>query len=197
MPDTDPTSTRRPLSRAMRRRAAFVAAPTVAGLLVLGVLTGYGGTVVAEQGDHGHADITTTPVGPRSTFTDDVGTQIRFRFDGRAEEVVTVKDASTIATLEITIPPGGVFPWHTHPGPVLINVAEGEFVYRLAADCVDREYRAGEALVDAGGTNVHTAFNPGTGNTRVIATILGAPADGPLTVPAPGPDPAVCPLPTP
>ncbi|HVL86049.1 MAG TPA: cupin domain-containing protein [Pseudonocardia sp.] len=197
MTDTDPTTARRPMSRATRGRIALVAALMAAGLLALGALTGFVGNAGAGQGEHGHGEITTTPIGPRSAFTDDVDARIRFRFDGKGRQVVNVDDASRITTLAITIPPGGVFPWHTHPGPVLINVAEGEFVYRLAADCVDREYGPGEALIDAGGDNVHTAYNPGTGPTRVIATILGAPADGPLTVPAPGPDPAVCPLPTP
>ena len=184
------------LARAMRNRAALVATLLVAGLVVL-ALTGFGSNAVAGQTEHGHAEITTTPIGPRSEFTDDVATQLRFRFDGAERQVVNLNDASRITTVEITIPPGAVYPWHTHPGPVLINVAEGEFVYRLAEDCTDREYSAGEALIDAGGDNIHTAYNPGTTDTTVIATILGAPAEGPLMIPAVLPPPAVCPLPTP
>lgn len=164
-------------------------------LLALGALTGFGGSAQEGHGAHGSGEITARPISPRSTFTDDVATRIRFRFDGQPRQVVNLRDASTLTTLEITIPPGTAFPWHTHPGPVLINVAEGEFVYRLAADCVDRTYRAGQALVDAGGDDVHTAYNPGSSDTTVIATFLGAPAEGPLTIPVTGPDPAVCPLP--
>lgn len=178
-----------------RRGRALVTTLVVVGLVVL-ALTGFGATA-AGPGEHRHGEITTTAIGPRSQFTDDVTALIPFRFDGQDGQVITLEDASRIATLEITIPPGAVYPWHTHPGPVLINVAEGEFVYRLAEDCVDREYQAGEALLDAGGDNVHTAYNPGTTSTTVIATVLGAPADGPLMVPAVLPPPAVCPLPTP
>ena len=28
--------------------------------------------------------------------------------------------------MKITIPTGAAFPWHTHPGPVLATVAEGD-----------------------------------------------------------------------
>jgi quercetin dioxygenase-like cupin family protein len=77
---------------------------------------------------------------------------------------------------------GGV-PWHTHPGTVLISVAEGDFVFVFADDCVAREYSAGGALVDPGNT-VHTAYNPSEDTeTVVMATLLGAPAEGPATIP--------------
>jgi quercetin dioxygenase-like cupin family protein len=190
------TTTPRAVAGGVRQRAAVVAVLLAAALAVL-ALTGFGGTSAAGHAEHGHEGITTTPIGPRSQFTDDVDAQIRFKLEGQGRQVVNLDDASRITTLEITIPPGGVYPWHTHPGPVLINVAEGEFVYRLASDCLDREYGAGEALIDAGGDNVHTAYNPGDTDTRVIATLLGAPADGPLTIPATGPDPSVCALPEP
>lgn len=71
------------------------------------------------------------------------------------------------------------------PGAVLITIAEGEFTYVLAEDCVRREYGGGEALVDAGGDNVHTAYNPSdTDETVVVATLLDTPdAPDPVTVP--------------
>ncbi len=184
-------------ARRRARRTAVIASLAVAALVVLAVLVGLDDTAHGDGGGHGHEGITTEPLAPRSTFTDDVAAQLRFRFDGRPTDVVNLRDASNVTTARITIPPGAVFPWHTHPGPVLINVTEGDFVYRLAADCVDRAYTAGQALVDAGGDNVHTAYNPGSRDTVVIATFLGAPTDGPLTTPADGPDPAECPLPTP
>jgi quercetin dioxygenase-like cupin family protein len=186
-----------PLGRGpARRRTRRTAVISVAALVVLAGLVGFGGTAYGGDG-HGHEGITTEVLAPRSTFTDDVAVKIKFRLDGRPTDVVKLGDASTITTARITIPPGAVLPWHTHPGPVLINVADGDFVYRLAVDCVDRAYTAGEALIDAGGDNVHTAYNPGHHDTTVVATFLGAPADGPLTIPADGPDPDDCPLPTP
>jgi hypothetical protein len=47
---------------------------------------------------------------------------------------------------------------------------------------VERTYPAGTALVDPG-NNVHYAFNPTGGETVLIATFLGVPAEGLLTIP--------------
>jgi len=135
---------------------------------------------------------------PIAEFTDDVAIQVRNRFYGRGTDVMNLRDASNIAVAKITIQPKAVFPWHTHPGPVLITVVEGDFVYVLAEDCVDRWYPLGTAVIDAGFGNIHTAYNPSeTEETVVIATFLGVPAGGPLTILDDGPDPGFCPLPTP
>ncbi len=135
---------------------------------------------------------------PLSEFTDKVSIQVRNKFEGRRTDALNVRDASNIAVAKVTLQPGAVFPWHTHPGPVLITIAEGDFVYTLAADCIDRWYPAGTAVIDAGFGNVHSAYNPSLSEeTVVIATFLGVPDGGPLTVLAEGPDPEDCPLPSP
>ncbi|HJR70778.1 MAG TPA: cupin domain-containing protein [Gammaproteobacteria bacterium] len=135
---------------------------------------------------------------PISEFTDKVAIQVRNMFYGRGTDVMNLSDASHIAVAKVTIQPKAVFPWHTHPGPVLITVVEGDFVYVLADDCVNRWYGPGTAVIDEGFGNVHTAYNPSqTEKTVVIATFLGVPAGGPLTILADGPDPGICPLPTP
>lgn len=135
---------------------------------------------------------------PAAEFTDDVAIQVRNKFWGRGTEVLNMQDASNIVVAKVTIQPKAVFPWHTHPGPVLISVVQGNFVYTLADDCLDRWYLPGTAVIDAGFGNVHTAFNPDdSGETIVIATFLGVPAGDPVTIVVPGPDPAVCPLPAP
>ena len=117
-------------------------------------------------------------------FTDDVRAQVRAKPDGRPMGVANLRDASNLAVLRITIQPGAQFPWHTHPGPVLVAVTEGgngdAFTFVFADDCVERNYAVGEAFVDLG-QDVHTAYNPNEDPTVVIATFLGA--DGPLTVP--------------
>jgi hypothetical protein len=132
--------------------------------------------------------ITAEPLTQRHTFTDDVAVQIRDKPDGRSTEVINLRDATHIAVVEITIQPGAAFPWHTHPGPVLATVIAGDddgaFVYVYADDCVERPYEVGEAFVDPGRGNVHMAHNPSeTEETVVIATFLGAPEDGPMTLP--------------
>lgn len=123
----------------------------------------------------------------RHTFTDDVAVQVRDRPAGRSTDVINLRDASRIAVLEITIQPGAAFPWHTHPGPVLATVVEGDdqgaFVYVYADDCVERPYEVGEAFVDPG-DSIHMAYNPSeTEETVVIATFLDVPDEGPLTLP--------------
>ena len=56
-----------------------------------------------------------------------------------------MQDASRIAIAKVTIQPKAVFPWHTHPGPVLINVVKGNFIYVLADDCLELWYMPGQA----------------------------------------------------
>lgn len=183
-------TTRTPGLRSSRR---FLAVGIGAALLLAVGAIGVWAPI-ADAGEH----ITVEMLTERAEFTDDVAAQIRFKLEGHGTKVINMRDASRIAVAEVTIQPGAVFPWHTHPGPVLITIAEGDFVYVLADDCVPREYTAGQALIDAGGDNIHTAYNPSaTEETVVIATFLGVPAEGDLTVPVDGPDPGVCPLPDP
>jgi quercetin dioxygenase-like cupin family protein len=118
----------------------------------------------------------------RGAFTDDVAAQIRTKLDGRATGVINMKDPSRVAVARITVQPGAQFPWHTHHGPVVVSVVQGELVYVNANDCIERQYPAGSAFIDPGRGNVHTAFNPGPGVTILAATFLEAPASGPLTV---------------
>ncbi len=134
------------------------------------------------------------PLTQRAEFTDDVGIEIRSDIDGREEETVDLMgDASRFVVAEFIVEPGQKFPWHTHPGPVLINIAEADddaFVFTFVEDCQERTYSGGEALIDpggenvtTGGSNVHTARNDGDTDIRVVAVILGADAEDPLTIP--------------
>lgn len=121
---------------------------------------------------------------PRSSFTDDVRLQMRVRDpEGGPTQVINTKDASTTVVARITVQPGARFPWHTHHGPVVVNVAQGDFVYVDAADCSPRPYAAGTAFVDPGHGHVHSAFNPSASEETVLyATFYEAPAQGPLTL---------------
>jgi quercetin dioxygenase-like cupin family protein len=119
----------------------------------------------------------------RAQFTDDVDAQIRFSLDGGATTVLNMPDASRTLVARFTVQPGAQFPWHTHPGPVIVNIAQGELVYVQASDCVERGYPAGTVFIDPGRGNVHSAYNPSDSvPTIVVATFLDFPADGPLTI---------------
>lgn len=157
-----------------------------------------GGALFAHQPAQAQNPITVELLGGPAEFTDDVAVQIRNKFYGRGTDSINLQDGSNIITARVTFQPGAVFPWHTHPGPVLITVVEGEFVYTLAEDCLDRWYPAGTALIDAGFQNVHSAYNPSaTQETVVVATFLGIPEGEPPTEFVDGPDPEVCALPMP
>jgi predicted metal-dependent enzyme (double-stranded beta helix superfamily) len=140
-----------------------------------------GAGVAASSAQEDPSPIAVRLLTPRSTFTDDVSTQIRVTLDN-STRVLNVHDPSRIAVAEITVQPGARFPWHTHAGPVVVTVAQGELTYVNATDCVGRPYPAGTAFVDPGRGNVHTAYNSADGVTVVVATFWEVSADGPLTI---------------
>jgi quercetin dioxygenase-like cupin family protein len=128
----------------------------------------------------------------RAVFTDDVDMKIKIKLDGGTTRVVNAEDPSRTVVARFTVQPGAQFPWHSHLGPVVVNVVEGELVYVDAADCMEREYPAGTAFVDPGHGHVHSAFNPTDDVTVLVATFFEAPEEGPLLIPAEAP--ADCPL---
>jgi quercetin dioxygenase-like cupin family protein len=131
--------------------------------------------------------IAVEPLTGRAVFTDDVDLKLKNTLDGEETEVANAKDPSRTVTARITVQPGAQFPWHTHPGPVIVNVVQGELVYVPADDCSHRAYPAGTAFVDPGHGHVHSAVNRTSQPTVFVATFYEAPAEGPLLIPAPTP----------
>ena len=128
---------------------------------------------------------------PRSVFPDDVDLKMKIKEDGGERVVVNAKDPSRTVVVKFTVQPGAQFPWHTHAGPVVVNIVQGQLDYVEAEDCARRTYLSGEAFVDPGHGHVHSAVNPTGGETVFIATFYEAPATGALVIPA---DPADCPI---
>ena len=118
----------------------------------------------------------------RGDFTDPTGATVRFTPMGMDEVVVDIETLSHVAVARITVQPGAQFPWHTHSGPVIVSVTQGELVYVMADGCSEHAYPAGTAFVDPGRGHVHSAFNPTEGETIFVATFTEVPADGPLTL---------------
>lgn len=159
----------------LRRRT-----PIVAGLvLALGLLG-----AVAVMPSLAQPTITLELLTPRSQFTDAVSGQIKVKLDGKATNVINMKDPSLIVIARGTVQPGAVFPWHTHAGPVVVSVAQGELVFVSSDDCLERPYVAGDAFVDVGHGHVHTAFNRSSSTDDLIfyALFYQAPATGPLAI---------------
>lgn len=153
-----------------------------AAVALIAIVIGGTNSAVSDAGAQGPPPIEVTPVTPRSIFKDDVSLQLRVKLDGRRTNVLNVADPSHIVVARITAQPGAQFPWHTHPGPVMVTVANGEVTYINANDCVERVYPAGTSFVDPGYGNVHTAFNSHDGVTELYAVFLDAPSTGPLTI---------------
>jgi quercetin dioxygenase-like cupin family protein len=153
----------------------------IAGITALALaLVGVGVT-------HSRAQVPTPPIlleplTPRSIFTDDVRGQFRIKLEGHGTDVVNMHDPSRTLVARITVQPGARFPWHTHSGPVVVTIAQGELVYVPASDCMERSYAAGTAFIDPGHGHVHTAFNPTDDVTVFYATFFEVPAEGPLTI---------------
>ena len=148
-------------------------------LLTLGAI-GIGMLPLAAQEEP--LPIATEFLSPRSVFPDDVDMKIKIKTDG-GTEVVKVVDPSRTVTARFTIQPGTRFPWHSHAGPVVVNVAEGTLVF-VETDCSEQAYPTGTAFVDPGHGHVHSAFNPTGGETVIVATFFEAPAEGSLLIPA-------------
>jgi quercetin dioxygenase-like cupin family protein len=123
----------------------------------------------------------------RAIFTDEVDLKLKIKLDGKKTTVVNAGDPSRTLVARFTVQPGAQFPWHSHAGPVIVNVTQGELVYVGADDCTERSYPAGTAFVDAGHGHVHTAFNPTDEETILVATFFEAPEQGPLLIPADAP----------
>jgi quercetin dioxygenase-like cupin family protein len=166
----------------MRPTRLAITIGSAVGLLSLAVLA----AVPSLASSH----ITVEPLTGRSEFTDDVALKFRVKVDGHATEIINI-DPTTTQTAIFTVQPGAMFPWHSHPGMVVVNVASGELVYVDSSDCEDRLYPAGTSFIDAGFGHVHTAYNPGSEPTVLVATFFGLPATGPLSTPVDGPEDCV------
>ncbi|HET9672266.1 MAG TPA: cupin domain-containing protein [Actinomycetota bacterium] len=150
-----------------------------AALLTVGAI-GLGTLPLAAQ--EPPPPIATEVLSPRSVFPDDITMKIKIDTGGKTE-VVKVVDPSRTVTARFTIQPGARFPWHSHAGPVFVNVTAGTLVF-VETDCAERTYPTGTAFVDAGHGHVHSAYNPTGGETVIVATFFQSPAEGPLVIPA-------------
>ena len=197
-----------PIAGVLRRtvlRASAVAVGTL-GTLGTAAADDHGGTG-GDNGDNGSgangngtdegeddggetAEVVDEPDGfeveilaPHAPFVDDVAAELTLEFaDSEGEPIVVdLDDASTLVVAEVTWTPGGTSGWHRHPGPVLVNVVEGELELVWERDCVPRIYTAGESFLDPG--EIHTARNTSdAGCARAYAMFLGIPDGEPATV---------------
>ncbi len=90
---------------------------------------------------------------------------------------------------QVTIAPGGITGWHSHPGPAIVIVKSGALtVYEgNDASCTGTTYVAGQILYDEGYGNVHVGRNEGTSATELWITFLDVPPGTSPRINAPSP----------
>ena len=141
------------------------------------------------------------PLAMHARFPDRVAAQFRIDYtvspDEDFEEKVTGRPASSSGTVISNLPkdasnvifakvrwnPDGTTGWHTHPGPVIVSITEGEIEVVNERDCIPRRYAAGQAFIDPGQGAVHIASNASsTEDAAAYATFLGVPDGSPPTI---------------
>jgi quercetin dioxygenase-like cupin family protein len=157
------------------------AAAAVAAIVALVAVAIFALPTAAQESP---APIAAEPLSPRSVFVDDISLKFKIKLAGGATRVVNVDDPSRTVVVRYTVQPGAQFPWHSHLGPVVVNIVSGALTYLDGDTCAEHTYTAGQAFVDPGQGHVHTAYNTGSEPTVLVATFFGAPETGPLLIPA-------------
>jgi hypothetical protein len=110
------------------------------------------------------------------------GPQSLVEFDAKAKSHVDI----VVRTHDYAA--GGSTGWHTHPGPVLINVIQGEVTFYEVDDptCTPHVVSAGQGYVDTG--RGHLGRNE-TGQPAKDVTVILAPVNLPFRGELPAPNP--------
>lgn len=162
------------------RRRALAAAGTAALVAAASIAAGNAGLLAAAADP---PPITVEPLSGFTDFTDDVSLKFKRKLPDQGAEVLDVADPGRMLVARITVQPGARFPWHTHPGPVVVHVVAGDLVYQQASDCLERPYASGTAFLDPG-NKTHTAWNPSeTEESVLIGVFHGVPVGGQPTIP--------------
>ena len=160
-------------------RAKLILAAVLSTLAAVAVLN-----VVPAAAVDPPPPIAAEPLTPRSVFPDMIDMKIKLKTHHGGTTVVQVDDPSRTVDVRYTVQPGARFPWHSHYGPVIVNIISGSLTYIASGTCDETTYSPGQAFVDAGHGHVHSAYNPGTEPTVFIATFFEAPETGALLIPA-------------
>ena len=89
--------------------------------------------------------------------------------DGQWEVELKTDGTSHVHVVRNTFAPDGHSGWHTHPGPSLITVTEGEItVYEGDGLCSSNVYGVGDGSIDLGGGHVHRIANEGSVAAKTV-----------------------------
>jgi hypothetical protein len=124
----------------------------------------------------------------RATFSDGGSPNFKVkRMTGDWHVEVKSTSAVDVAVQTIDFAPGGQSGWHSHPGPVFIQVVSGTMTFYDSDDpsCTPVVKTAGQGYLDAG-EHAHIARNETTVPAQNVVTYL-APPGVPLRIDAPRP----------
>jgi quercetin dioxygenase-like cupin family protein len=149
-----------------KRLACWAAGVTMIGVALTGVAlatpgAGVVGTIMARGG---FAD----PTSVMFQVTDD---------QSNGKRIIQVRNAQDTVIQEIVFSPDGHTGWHSHPGPALALVKQGELTLYSADDptCTGRTYSAGQAFIDPGQGHVHIGRASPLQDTIVWVTYFDVP----------------------
>jgi quercetin dioxygenase-like cupin family protein len=91
-----------------------------------------------------------------------------------------LKGPVDIATVRVTLDPGGSLGWHSHPGATLVAVTSGTVTRVNAPGCTEETVSAGQGFAEEPNL-VHNLLNKTTATAQTIATFI-VPAGAPLRV---------------
>lgn len=171
---------------AMRRKLALVKVRQLGLAAIVGALSSVSVAAVLTP-----SYLTTGTILARASFADP--TDVKFKIKGQAEEVINVNSAGDTLMQRIVIEPGGHTGWHSHPGPVVVLIANGDMSFYDGDDptCTARTYSAGQAFVDSGQGHVHIARNEGSVALELYVTYFdvtpGVPPPGAFRIDVPDP----------
>lgn len=134
----------------------------------------------------GRPEVTNALVGPDgpTRFTDRVKMRFHVKIAGARAKVLRLGRPGRIATATFELTPGDSFPWHVHPGPVMVSVVGGGTLsYVRGRDCVVRPYEAGTVFLEPG-PELHTAFNQGAETITLVGTFFDVARGDALSTPA-------------
>lgn len=173
---------------ALENITATFKARHLAVLAALAAILSSSATVAVATPPEGIVPPPETMVLARGSFADQTDLKLKIK-SGQGQEVINVNNAQETVVQKITIAPGGHTGWHSHPGPVVVVIAQGTISFYDGEDatCTPRVYTAGQVFVDSGQGHVHIARNEGLENLVLLATYFDVPPAGAFRIDAPAP----------
>ena len=113
----------------------------------------------------------------RATFSDPADPVFKVkRITGDWQMEIKSKPAFDIAVQTITFQPGGQSGWHSHPGPVFIQVVSGTMTFYDSTDptCTPIVRTAGQGFLDYG-DHAHIARNESAAVAQNVVTYFAPP----------------------